>query len=86
MDVSNTNSSGNGLSNGTRVKRVVIVLGGGAAIMLGVLGFADRPTPTSPAELIPVAQGEATTTTVLPSVNYVPSAAPSVKATFFGKS
>ena len=74
------------ISGRAGVKRIAVIVGGGAAIALGVLGFADRPAIESPAEFVPVAQGDSTTTAVLPSVNYVPSASPPVKARFFGKS
>ena len=76
----------NEVSGRAGVKRIAVIVGAGAAIALGVLGFADRPATESPAEFVPVAQGDSTTTTVLPSVNYVPSATAPVKASFFGKS
>lgn len=68
-----------------RLRRAAIVIGGLAAVALVLLGIADRLPAQTPAELVSVAQGEATTTTVLPTIRYVPSASPSVKATFFGK-
>jgi len=58
------------------------VIAATAAIVMGAMGLggsADSP------DLQPVAIGGSTTTSALPTASYVPSAAPPVKASFFGK-
>lgn len=72
--------------------RISALAGGTALMMLGLFGLAlNRPAPDAPV-LVTTAMGSATPTTTMPkgpnaepTVAYVQSAAPSVKASFFGK-